>query len=165
MLFQNLLREAQREAAVCKGAERAIRDLDFALAQPPELASGLLQVRSTALAGRGQHVAAAEAARKLRDLAPQDFNNLYEVACCYALCVPAVAPGKRPEQLTPEESAARARYTACAVEALAEAARRGYRDVDHIEADPDLAAIRSDKGYQKVVEQLKAPPPATKPVP
>jgi serine/threonine protein kinase/tetratricopeptide (TPR) repeat protein len=164
-MYQGWLRLYQREAAVCRGADRAIRDLNFALAQPPEQAAELLQIRSTVLAGRGQHVAAAQAAEKLRELAPQDFNNLYEVACCYALCVPGVAPGKRPDQLTPEESAARARYAARAVEALAEAVRRGYRDVGHIEADPDLATIRSDREYQKVIELLKAPPRPTKPHP
>jgi serine/threonine protein kinase/tetratricopeptide (TPR) repeat protein len=164
-MYQSWLRLYQREAAVCKGADRAIRDLDFALAQPREQAAELLQIRSAVLAGRGQHVLAAAAAEKLRELAPQDFNNLYEVACCYALCIPGVAPGKSPDQLTPEESAARARYAARAVEALTEAVRRGYRDVGHIEADPDLAAIRSDKGYQKVIELLKAPPGPAKPHP
>jgi serine/threonine protein kinase/tetratricopeptide (TPR) repeat protein len=154
--YQAWMRHQQGKLAVCRGAERAIRDLDFALAQPPALAGELLQIRATALADRGQHALAAATAEKLRALAPRDGSNLYDVACLYALFVPAVAAGKKPDQLTPEEAAARAKYTRCAVETLTEAVRRGFKDVRRMEADPDLAAIRSAQGYQKLVERLKA---------
>jgi tetratricopeptide (TPR) repeat protein len=155
--YRNWLRLQQKDLDVCQNAPRAIKDLKFALAQR-ELAAELLQIRATVLADRGEHAAAALTADKLRELAPKNFNNLYEVACCCALCVPAVARGKKPDQLTAEESAARAKYTDLAIKALTEAVRQGYKNVSHIEIDPDLAAIRSEKGYQKLVASLKTPP-------
>jgi serine/threonine protein kinase len=159
--YRNWLHLQEKDLAVCLNAPRAIKHLKFALAQR-ELAAELLQIRATVLADRGDHTAAALTADKLRELAPKNFNNLYEVACCYALCVPAVARGKKPDQLTSAESKARARYAACAIDALTEAMGRGYRNVAHLEIDPDLAAIRSEEGYKKLVRSLKAPPRSAK---
>jgi serine/threonine protein kinase/tetratricopeptide (TPR) repeat protein len=156
--LRNLWHFQQQKLAVCKAAERAVGDLDFALAQPSALVPELLQIRAAVLAGRGQHSLADQAAAKLRALAPRDANNLYEVACCYALCVPRVAPGKKPEQLTPGDAAARASYTTQAIKALTEAVQQGYRNVRKLEAEPDLDAIRPDAGYRKVVELLRSPP-------
>src|SRR5262249_51165782 len=52
------LRLQQKDLAICQKAPRAIKDLDFALAQR-EQAAELLQIRSTVLAERGEHAAAA----------------------------------------------------------------------------------------------------------
>jgi tetratricopeptide (TPR) repeat protein len=150
----NWLRQQQWYLAICKGADRAIKDLDFALAQPPAMAAELLQIRAKVLAGRGQHAQAAATVDKLRQRAAKDFHKLYEAACCYSLCVAAVAPDKKPDQLTSQESAARAQYAGLAVETLTQAVQRGFKDVGHLESDPDLAAIRLEKGYQKLVASL-----------
>jgi tetratricopeptide (TPR) repeat protein len=161
--YQGWLGLERRKLAVCRKAERAIGDLAFALAQPKEQLPDLLLLRAAALAARGKHAAAAQTAEKLRELGPKDFHILYDVACCYGLCVSGVAHGKRPDRLTAEESAARATYAARCLDALAEAVRRGYKNVDQLEADPDLAAVRSEKGYRKLVESLKAPPRSSPP--
>jgi serine/threonine protein kinase/tetratricopeptide (TPR) repeat protein len=153
----NWLRQQQWYLAICKGAERAIKDLDFALVQPPAMAAELLQIRAKVLAGRGQHAQAAATVDKLRRRAAKDFHKLYEAACCYSLCVAAVAPDKNPDQLTTQESAVRAQYASLAVETLTQAVQRGFKDVGHLESDPDLAAIRLDKGYQKLVASLAKP--------
>src|SRR5262249_60556572 len=91
---------------------------------------------------------AAATAEKLHALGPADSPTLYDVACCYALCAAGVAPGKAADRLAPEESKARRRYTARALQSLAEAVLRGYRDVDRMEADPDLAPVRPEKEYR-----------------
>jgi serine/threonine protein kinase/tetratricopeptide (TPR) repeat protein len=147
--------ERQRfQLSICRKADRALRDLDFAAAQPPKEAAQLLLLRSTLLARRGQHAAAALTAEKLRSLKPADPDILYDVACCYGLCVAAVAPHKKPEQLTAAEAAARACYTTRTLDTLTEAVRRGYQDVQHLDTDPDLAAIHGDARYGKLIQSM-----------
>src|SRR5262249_32126800 len=89
-------------------------------------------------------------------------NVLYNVACSYALCVPGVARGKQPDQLTAEETDLRRRYATQACAALNEAVQQGYKDVAHMQHDPDLEAIRQEGDYQKLVVRLK-PTAAVKP--
>jgi tetratricopeptide (TPR) repeat protein len=128
-VYQNWLREQQRKLAVCRKAARAVEDLAFALAQPAAEAPELLLLRSAVLAGRGQHAPAALTAEKIRSLGPRNAAVLYDVACCYGLCVAGVAAGKTPDQLTVAESADRAKYLRCAIATLREAVKRGYKDV------------------------------------
>jgi tetratricopeptide (TPR) repeat protein len=153
-VFQNWLREQQRKLPVCQKAARAVEDLDFALAQPAAEVPELLLLRSAALAGRGRHAPAALTAEKLRSVAPRDAAILYNVACCYGLCVAGVAAGKTPDQLTAAESVDRAKYLRRAIDTLREAVRRGYKDVQHLQTDPDLAALRSEQEYQTLVASL-----------
>jgi tetratricopeptide (TPR) repeat protein len=162
-LYQAWLKNHRAQLAVCKAAERAIADLNFALAQPVAQALDLLTIRATVLAERGQHVQAAETAEKLRGLAPKDPNVLYNVACSYALCVPGVARGKKPDQLTAEEADLRRRYATHACAALNEAVRQGYKDVANMQHDPDLEAIRQEGDYQKLLVRLKLAAEAVKP--
>jgi tetratricopeptide (TPR) repeat protein len=154
--LQRALHDHQRQLEFCKAAERAIDDVEFAVAQRPlELAATLLTTRATVLADKGQHVQAAQTAEKLRGLGPQNANILYDVACCYALCVPGVAPGKPAEQLTAEEKDLQQKYGARALEALTEAVERGFKNVRQMETDSDLAAIRTASEYQQLVARLK----------
>jgi serine/threonine protein kinase len=160
--YQTWLREQRQLLALCKAAARAIDDLDFALAQPRSQIGHLVAFRAAVLARRGRPAEAAVTAEKYRALAPENANVLYVVARCYSLCAAGVAPGKKLDQLTAEESAARARYVTRAVEALTESVRRGFKNVRLMETDFDLAAIRSEAGYRKAVELLKAPQRAAK---
>jgi serine/threonine protein kinase/tetratricopeptide (TPR) repeat protein len=154
--YQAWLPEEQEWLAFCRAALRAVDDLDFALAQPPASAKVLLVIRARALAGKGRHAEAAATAEKLRALAPEDGANLYDVACCYALCAAGVAPATVPDRLSPEESATRARYVTRALQDLAAGVERGYRDMPHLEFDPDLAALHSEKEYLQLIGRLKA---------
>jgi serine/threonine protein kinase/tetratricopeptide (TPR) repeat protein len=162
-IYQGYLPEEEYWLSICRMSLRAIDDIDYALAQPTPWPKTLLVVRARALAGRGEHVTAAATAEKLRALGPDDSANLYDVACCYALCAAGVAPAKAPDRLTADEAATRARYVARALEDLAAAVQRGYRDVAHMEADTDLVAIRPEKQYVQLVDRLKAKPAPPKP--
>jgi serine/threonine protein kinase/tetratricopeptide (TPR) repeat protein len=154
-LVKEGLRDQEQRLAFCRAAERSMNDLDFAAAQSPALANRLLTTRAAVLADKGQHAEAAKTAEKLRGLGPQDANTIYNVACCYALCVPAVAPGKKDDQLTSQEQAARRDYTTRALEALAKAVECGYKDVRNMEADPDLVSLRKTDAYKQLVQRLK----------
>jgi tetratricopeptide (TPR) repeat protein len=95
------------------------------------------------LARCGRHERAVALAEELGTAGRKGPFLLFHIACCYALCVPAVS------------GELRQRYTGKAVEALGQAVALGYRDVVDIETDPDLDAIRGESGYRAVIERLQ----------
>jgi tetratricopeptide (TPR) repeat protein len=164
--YQSELRKSQKKLQVFKAAERAVNDLDFALAQPLEQATELLTQRTRALAARGQHPQALETAEKLRALAAQSkqpANTLYDAACCYAHCVRGVTSGSTSGPLTSGMAAIRHGYMQKALDTLTEAVQQGFRNAVHLETDPDLALIRHEAAYQKLIKQLKERPAQPKP--
>ncbi len=96
----------------------------------------------------GQHAEAAERAAKLRKLAPNDPRILFFAASGYAVCAGAIGVGPS------KDAALHAKYIALALETLSQAMAHGYRDVIALEHDPDLAAVRQDAGFRKMVEKL-----------
>jgi serine/threonine protein kinase/tetratricopeptide (TPR) repeat protein len=154
--FQGLLRHLRVDLAFCKAAQRAIDDLDYALAQPRPASVRLLRIRAAILAGKEQHGEAAATAEKLLALGPEDSTVLYYAACCFALSAAGVAPGKEADQLTAEQTVARKGYTARAFQALEHAIKRGYKNVRELETEPDLAGIRATTEFRNLVKQLKA---------
>ncbi len=124
---------------------KAVDDVNFALNERGgETKRRLLVERAAALARLGRPADAAATAEMVRALKPDDGPNLYDVACCYALCVPAA-----------KEKAERDGYAARAVADLRAAADRGFRDVEKIESDPDLDALHTEAGYRAIVGGLK----------
>jgi hypothetical protein len=117
----------------------------------------LLEIRATFLADRGRHAEAAATAAKFRDHAPTNPDNLYTVACCYALCIPGIAPGKKPEQLSADEQETRARYTTLALEAISQAIDRGFNNLHQLERDIDLVTIRQEPRFRTLVDRLRKP--------
>jgi tetratricopeptide (TPR) repeat protein len=104
------------------------------------------------LARHGDVVQAAARAEQLRALAPQNHLNLYNVACCYALCAAAVkqAPPAGDSAAAPSED-----YAGRAIRTLREAATRGLNGTAGIEGDHDLDAIRDHPEYPALLEALK----------
>jgi tetratricopeptide (TPR) repeat protein len=150
------LSQAKASADECRSILRAIDDIKAALDQPKERAVHLLVGRSAGLARLGRPAEAAATAERLRQLAPQDGINLYNVACCYGLCATAVVAGKADDALSADDKAGRARYLAQALKDLRAAASHGFRDVAKIESDPDLDPLRQDGAYRALVAELKA---------
>jgi tetratricopeptide (TPR) repeat protein len=60
---------------------------------------------------------------------------------------------------------ARSGQSAKAVEALRRAVEAGFRDLAHLEADPDLGTIRREPGYRALVDELRAAAPPAVPTP
>ena len=107
------------------------------------------------LARHGDHVEAAQQVEMLRSLSPQNRANLYNVACCYSLCVAAVLRDKTGEQLTSEEQTWQRKYGDQAIAALRQAATRGLKEASSVTGDSDLDAIRDHPEYPKLLEELK----------
>ncbi len=103
-----------------------------------------------ALAGRAVLLARAgrrdDAIRDAQEALLRDTRgpNLYQVACVYALTA-ATHPADKPE----------------ALRLLATALRAGFGQ-QYIESDPDLAALRGDAEFQRLLATTKGPRPAAR---
>ena len=104
-----------------------------------------------ALARARRHEEAAQKAREMRELAPDNFLHLYNIACCYSLCIAAIAGDRSGDPLTPEEQRLQSEYTEEAIAALLDAVAKGLDDLDFLERDPDLASIRHHSEYRKLL--------------
>jgi tetratricopeptide (TPR) repeat protein len=140
----------------CQDKQQAIDDPAFAESKPPRLAAELLHVRAMVLADRGQHAAAREIVERVQAVVSNNPLALFDVARCYAVCAAAVVQGRAGNSLTTEEEAVRVQYVQRALETLAEAVRRGYKDPWLLEGHPDFQAIRGEESFRNLVDKLKA---------
>jgi tetratricopeptide (TPR) repeat protein len=108
------------------------------------------------LARSGAHEEAIKQASVTNKLAPTYANNVYNVGCCLALCVPAVAPGKADDLLTPAERDQRKRYADSAVKMLDRAVTLGFNNLNLMRTDPDLDPVRGHPGFEAVLKKLSA---------
>jgi tetratricopeptide (TPR) repeat protein len=102
----------------------------------------------------GQYEAASKTAGNI-ERAPEfnkDPDNLFNVACCYALCSAAVTKGKKTAR---EKEQLRESFIDRAFRALQNAVAHGYQPLFNIETDPDLEPIRNSPQYLALLKELK----------
>lgn len=125
--------------------------------------TGLQQALMFPLARLGKVKDAAAVADSLRKKLPNDAGNLYFVACCYTLCAdalrkaPVVAPrpGSKASSKKPLQSQrTAAQFETLAIQTLRDAVAKGYRSGWMMRVDPDLAPLRGNKEFQKLLKQL-----------
>jgi hypothetical protein len=100
---------------------------------------------------------AAQIAQELRQESPNNPSLLFQIACCYALCVPG-APGRSsaPARAAGNPDEMPRDLGKDALDALRLAVGAGYKDVTAIEHDPDLDPIRDRADFQEFLEALKS---------
>jgi eukaryotic-like serine/threonine-protein kinase len=162
-LFQGWLAEQRANLKLCKAAERAIDNLDFALGRTTQEIPDLLGIRSRVLARQGKHADAAATAEKLASLLePVSGANRFQAAQCYALCAGGVKPASPRAQLSAEEQALQERYAARAVELLKQSHAAGYFKYPdkHAKLDQDrnLDALRARDDFKKLLVEISAAP-------
>jgi serine/threonine-protein kinase len=108
--------------------------------------------RALSLARAGDHAQAVAEANAVAGLQGVPAPGLYDLACVCALASAAV---KGDAKLAD-------RYAARAVELLRQAVAKGYRDVEHVQKDPDLGLLRGREDFQKQLKDLEAKPKAPK---
>jgi tRNA A-37 threonylcarbamoyl transferase component Bud32 len=102
----------------------------------------------------GRHAeATAEAEVMLVKFA--DKMTLSRLGWLYALCIPAVAQGRRPAALTAEDKALQEAYRTKAVECLDQAVKAGFDEWDRLRHDMDLDPLRGDPRFQKILKRAK----------
>jgi hypothetical protein len=145
--FRGRLNFDRQRLALCRKAEQAVKDLDFALQQPAAEVPQLLRMRVRYLLHAQKLPAAVETAAKMKERAGDTAVGLYNAACLYALCAGAWAPGADAARLAKE----------CADEAmtlLRQAVAKGFNDIEHLKND-DLKALREREDYQKLLKELE----------
>jgi hypothetical protein len=151
--FRRKLNFYRQRLALCRKAEQAVKDLDFALQQPAAEVPGLLDLRVRYLLKEQKLPAAVETAAKMKERAGDQAASLYDAACLYALCAgaakspspPATLPqGARGDKLADE-----------AVELLRQAIAKGYKDAGHMKQDKDLDALREREDFKKLLKELE----------
>jgi serine/threonine protein kinase len=148
--FRGRLTLYREQLALCRKAEQAVKDLDFALRQPAAEVRQLLDMRVRFLLKEQKLDAAVESAAKIKERAGEKAEQLYDAACAYALC--AGAANDRGA-----EAAALAKK--CAEEALAllkQAVAKGYTNAAHMQQDKDLDALREREDFKKLLAELAA---------
>jgi hypothetical protein len=112
-------------------------------------------VRSSGvLVRRGRHADAAATADHLAERAANAVM-VYNTASIYSRSVAAVAPGKKPDELKPEERSLRERYGARALALLRQAVKAGFKDAARVKRDSDLDPIRDRPDFQKLLRELE----------
>ena len=114
-----------KNLAVCREAETAIDDLDFALSQPPERVPELLLIRGRTLGQQGRCADAVATAERLALLTPTDGKQLFDAAKIYALAAANMKPDGA-GRLSPADRANRDNYCCKAVGLLTQAAEQHY---------------------------------------
>jgi tetratricopeptide (TPR) repeat protein len=108
-----------------------------------------------ALVRCGKHAEAAEMAASVRKNLGMVPVHLAEAGSCFGLCWAAVAQGKKPEQLTPEENQLRDEYLKLAFACFDEARAKKYDDILFLGNDADLDPLQPLPEYQKWLAEFK----------
>lgn len=117
-----------------EGEEFTIWFLEGILERNPNYIDCLMYL-GNAYTSHGMYEKGLSVDQKLTRLRPNDPLVHYNLACSYALL----------------------KNVDAAFEALEKAIALGYRDIHHIERDKDLAYLRGDARYQKLIEKIGKP--------
>jgi serine/threonine protein kinase/tetratricopeptide (TPR) repeat protein len=142
------VRSLEARIRVCRGAELVLKD-PVAVQNVSEVdRPGVLNAVIGAHVRRRAPEKAVAFADRLATSA-KNSDQLYDAARGYALCVPLA---DRP---------AKDNYAARAVALLKQVVARGYKDVNHMKTDADLAALRERDDFKALLKELEAMNPQT----
>jgi tetratricopeptide (TPR) repeat protein len=145
---------------LCRKAEQAVRDLDFALEQPAAEVPGLLDLRVQALAAKKDEPGLAATAAAYSRLAATDAGQCYNAACAWSLLYGlASSPGA--------DAAKHAEEYAGIALALLKQTPTGKDQVvatpaalaAHMKQDNDLDPLRQRDDFKKLLAELEAKTP------
>ena len=125
-------------------SDASTRDLSFeislyesVLSRDPDNLEALMAL-GEAYTRKGEYAKGLDVDQRLARLRPADAVVRYNLACSLALL-------GRPDQ---------------AFEALAQAVDFGYRDLKHLDGDPDLGSLREDPRFTALRERVLKPAPS-----
>jgi tetratricopeptide (TPR) repeat protein len=142
-VYRGRLNESRWRLGLCRKAERAMHDLNFALDQPAEEVSRLLDWRVRFLLDKHELAAAVESAAKAKQFTGRDKDRLYDTACLYAQCA-AAAKGPLVGEYADE-----------AMSLLRQAVANGLKDGVRVAQDSDLVSLRDRDDFKKLLVQLQ----------
>jgi hypothetical protein len=101
----------------------------------------------------GDHIAAAQAARKLAELRFQPIGDTYYAACTFARCGPLALKDSGLPEAQRQELARD--YADQAMVLLRQAVANGWKTVVHMKQDPDLDSIRNREDFKHLIADLE----------
>ena len=159
--------QAQRERAgssqraeAAALAEVATGDWSRLVQKPASELAVLLSTRITEMARQLRFAEVAQAAAKLRELAasgqvPSPANLFYNAACGYSLCAQALrATDQQP--LAPAEQEKQKKWLSLSLDCLRQSLASGWKDMEHLQKDPDLRAVRAQPEFHRLVASPSA---------
>jgi hypothetical protein len=102
---------------------------------------------------KGRVAEAAAASMRRRELWPADPDELYDVARELTRCAALAARGAG--DLTPAQRADPASYADQGMATLRQAIDNGYKDLDRLRQDPDLAPLRERREFKELLQRLE----------
>jgi eukaryotic-like serine/threonine-protein kinase len=141
-----------RAAALCrlKRDAESLKDWDrvLELNAAPAYEPLFRRNRALSLAHAGVHAKAVAEANALAEATGVAGNTLYDMACVCALSAGAVK----------EQAKLQERYGARAVDLLRQAIAKGFRNVQQINKDSDLDAVRRREDFKQLIAELTKTP-------
>jgi tetratricopeptide (TPR) repeat protein len=138
-VFENQVASLRQGVTFCQAADKGLADPESALLLPAPLRG---QVLVAVLLAHARNKQADKCLAAADLLAKQDDADArYNAACGYALCVP-LADGASEKE----------RRGARAVALLREAIGKGYSNLDHLQKDTDLDALRQRDDYRQLIQ-------------
>jgi len=145
------LEDYERRLFVCRNAEQAVAQMEFAFEQKPEYVWSLLEARLKILLARGRLADAIATAERFAVFVEQDKyhsngSSRYNSACLFGLCAKAAEKE-------------RGSLAVKAVQLLRRAQTVGYfseANLSHMLQDRDLDVLRDRTDFKKLVEDVKA---------
>ncbi len=145
--------EALAADAAAEEARKAALRLSSELTQFRRLQNAYWTTQTRLRRETGRPSEAVAAALERKRLWPHDAAELFRTARELALCAPLA--GKDKTEPTAAERAERQRYSDEALDALREAIFNGYKDVEVLKSEPDLAPLRQDEEFSRLLRRLE----------
>jgi tetratricopeptide (TPR) repeat protein len=149
--FRGQMNLHRQRLALCRKAERAVKDLDFALQQPAAEVPGLLGMRLCYLLKEQKLSAAVESAARMKERASDNAEHLYDAACAYAMCAAGAKQEKSPGTGAPGSE----KLAEEAMALLKQAVARGYQNAAHMKQNRDLDVLRQRPDFQKLLANVE----------
>jgi tetratricopeptide (TPR) repeat protein len=102
----------------------------------------------------GDHAAAVDAANQMVEAAGDPAHDVYSAAGVWGYCV-GVAQND-PTLSEDQRNELARKYGDRALDLLRQAVRNGYKDIEHMKKDNDLAPLRSREDFHKLLNELEA---------
>jgi serine/threonine protein kinase len=139
--------------------QQAIAHEKAALKAAPQNPSYLAFYRQTrrflaqTLVKLGDHAAAAAQAARWLEIGSDPANDSYQAACLLAQC--AALAAKDPKLPLKQRTLASDTYVNRAIELLASARKRGFKDLSRLQANRDFDLLRSRKEFKELLAQIQ----------
>jgi tetratricopeptide (TPR) repeat protein len=109
--------------------------------------------RAKSLARNGEHAKAVAEGKDLLTAKGIDAVVLCELAGIWAI---AAAAARKPPNSNADAPGLADQYAIRSVDLLRQAVQKGYKDIERLKTDEDLAAIRTSEDFAKLIRELQA---------